>query len=196
MNPFNLIPEVDIKSLLMRIPRPERSGVLSIVLHYALVFMLLTAGAVVDPNIRCWINPNPCKPKGEKEPEAAHWDYIFLYPGGHGKKPCGCHIQYKALEKDVEGVIKIGEVFEFNHSRDTTVLSCYNDFTQPSSYYEEYHKDWQPEHLFVVDSEGSGYEMPSDHPRYLVRLHCDNDPKDVEPVVITPVVITVALRDP
>lgn len=86
-----------------KLPRPERSGAISVVLHLTL-FTALTTGLSGGADcmklnlLACFSHPE------DKAPTVAEikrdYRYILLAPGGRGEKPCTCHFDLRYFGKE------------------------------------------------------------------------------------------------
>lgn len=80
---------------LSKIPRPDRSGLISV----AVMFFLLGSvgvGGGDDPDWRCLVDPSRCSQPQERIGDTYHVTLLYRRRG-HGPKECSCHWDYKSL---------------------------------------------------------------------------------------------------
>jgi hypothetical protein len=96
--------EVDLEGLLMKIPRPERSGWIS-VLCFCIVVQGIGGVALEDPDFRCWLHPDSCQETETNFEIENNYHIVYLDPHGKGKsKECLCHVDFLFNGKPVQHV--------------------------------------------------------------------------------------------
>lgn len=84
---------VDVEGWFMRIPRPQRSGWLSIVIQLALVMAVLAPPALMNTDSWwCVIHPSKCSYQQVEDDHAKDYKVVYLSPFGRGGKTCVCHV--------------------------------------------------------------------------------------------------------
>src|ERR1700677_5046017 len=90
---------ISLNKILDYFPRPDRSGVLSIVICLAVVLAMLEPHGSVDgkPSLVCTLIPWLCPDQPDRQAEQAYTPgrWVTFYPGGHGKSVCTCHIDFR-----------------------------------------------------------------------------------------------------
>lgn len=129
---------------LMKIPRPERSGYIAILVSYTLLWLcgyhLMPHNFSDNPkdfSVKCWIAPWACPKEAEPQTTRAelerHYRIVMLSPSGNGKKPCTCHIDLH----------RIGEPILHLHSRREVTCDSDTDFTP---------RDWKTIYSYCLNA--------------------------------------------
>jgi hypothetical protein len=82
---------------LLKIPRPQRSGLISVMLHLIFVAGLFTASSVADINFRCLFNPSCTSGAYTSQYTEHHRKIMLVFPGkgkGPKRKECTCHLDW------------------------------------------------------------------------------------------------------
>jgi hypothetical protein len=88
---------IDLGAELAKIPRPERSGLLSMGMCLAIAFSLLTSTSVNEIDLSCILRPAKCVTRVDISAERKPQRWITFSPvAENGKRACTCHsdIQY------------------------------------------------------------------------------------------------------
>ena len=101
---------------LAKIPRPERSGLISIITMF-LLFGSVGVGGGEDPDLRCFLHPSKCVNEAADSDSHRH-RLIFLYPGGRGPAVCTCHEDYRRVGAGEKEIL---------HLRTSLANACDND---------------------------------------------------------------------
>jgi hypothetical protein len=156
---------LNLRDLLSRIPRPDRSGWLSVISWtlFAL-FALAPMGGSGKPSLLCTLVPWACPYYGDGDGDdgasnGRHVEYVTFYPGAShskGKRPCTCHWDFLNAST--------GEISHWHSSMEVTCAT--------SNFLIDY-KGWSPSFHWECDS--SGHCTPNTDKLGEFRWHCTDD---------------------
>jgi hypothetical protein len=175
---------INIDELLAKIPRPERSGFVSIAFWLIMILTLAMPVGYGEESLFCtlfWCFGNNVHAETNEEVKRDYnWIHISPFPGG--KHICGCHtdVQFISIDGRTSGI----ETVFITHETWRGVLAC-NDSNKPGDWPKSYEWEMKTDNIKEYYDNFSHYNIVDFH--YKERLHCEGGDERSKEVSKTPV---------
>ena len=160
-----------INRFLASIPRPERSGCVSVLVFFSLVSSLWMTGT--GSSVECGMWPWAClNQMSEQQPKTKERriTWVTFGPGGSDNAPCTCHLDLRYFGKPIQHIhFRSEETCDSEHYLSQTWIE---PPSVPPPSYEFDGSKMTYIGILVTTEAGTHYEM--NHGEGEFRLHCEN----------------------